>query len=87
MRKGGLGGKRFLWFFSILLGFYFLYAPLLPLLLVHRGAYRKATDVLFNVWESFNVVSLEKVQYFECKVKKLRGELISISMKRRVQSL
>ena len=47
----------FLWYSSILLGFYFLYAPLLPLLFINRRLYRKITDTLYSSWESFNVVS------------------------------
>jgi lysocardiolipin and lysophospholipid acyltransferase len=49
------------WYASILTGFYYLYAPLLPLLLVHRGLYRRLTDILFAAWESFNVSLLEIV--------------------------
>ena len=47
------------WYVSILIGFYYLYAPLLPLLLIHRRLYRKLTDILFTAWESFNVSLLE----------------------------
>jgi hypothetical protein len=46
-----------IWYSSILLGFYFLYAPLLPLLLVSRPTYRRLTDTLFQTWEAFNTVS------------------------------
>ena len=45
-----------LWYLSILFGFYILYAPLLPLLILHRKLYRKITDKMFTIWESFNVV-------------------------------
>lgn len=46
----------FLWYGSILLGFYFLYAPLLPLIFVHRKLFRRITDCLLSSWESFNTV-------------------------------
>ena len=46
------------WFSSILLGFFVFYAPLLPLLILHRKSYRKYTDILFTIWESFNVVRI-----------------------------
>lgn len=45
-----------LWYVSIMMGYYFLYAPLLPLLIINRKWYRRATDVLYTIWESFNVV-------------------------------
>ncbi len=45
------------WYASILLGFYALFAPLLPLLLLNRRLYRRITDTLFALWEAFNVVS------------------------------
>ena len=48
----------FLWFGSILLGFYFLYAPCLLILPFSRRLYRKITDTLYSSWEAFNVVSL-----------------------------
>ena len=47
----------FIWFGSILLGFYFLYVPLLLLLPFSRSRYRQLTDTLFSSWEAFNVVS------------------------------
>ena len=66
-----------LWYSSILLGFYFLYAPLLPLLLLNRFDhtseyfilisrccrkwFRKCTDTLYATWEAFNVSLLELV--------------------------
>lgn len=53
------------WYSSILVGFYYLYAPLLPLLLIHRSLYRKLTDILFAAWESYNVSLLEIV--FGCR--------------------
>ena len=49
------------WYLSILLGFFFLYAPLLPLLFANRRLYRKATDVLFVAWEAFNVTLIQLV--------------------------
>ena len=48
-----------LWYISILTGFYYLYAPLLPLIIFHRKSYRKLTDTIFTIWESFNVSLLE----------------------------
>ena len=48
----------FLWFGSILLGFYFLYAPCLLILPFSRSKYRKISDTLFSSWEAFNVVSI-----------------------------
>lgn len=51
----------FIWYSSILLGFYFLCAPLLPLLFVNRKLYRKATDTLYSTWEAFNVSLLQMV--------------------------
>ena len=47
----------FLWYGSILLGFYFLYAPLLPLLVINKRLFRKLTDILLSTWEAFNVVN------------------------------
>ena len=47
----------FLWYGSILLGFYFLYAPLLPLIFVNRKLFRRITDCLLSSWESFNTVN------------------------------
>ena len=48
-----------LWYISILTGFYYLYAPLLPLIILQRTLYRKLTDILFSAWSSFNVSLLE----------------------------
>ncbi len=45
------------WSLSILAGYVVLWAPLLPLLLIRRDLYRRATDVLATIWEAFNVVS------------------------------
>lgn len=42
-------------------GFYYLVAPLWPLLFFHRKLYRKLTDILYVIWESFNVSLLEIV--------------------------
>ncbi|XP_023319759.1 lysocardiolipin acyltransferase 1 isoform X2 [Eurytemora carolleeae] len=50
-----------LWYGSILLGFCFLYAPTLPLLLISRFYYRRTTDLLFSSWEAFNTTLLELV--------------------------
>jgi len=61
--KGYVRGYSYatLWYISILLGFYFLYAPLLPLLLINRRWFRKCTDTLYATWEAFNVSLLELV--------------------------
>jgi len=48
-----------IWYISILIGFFYLHAPLLPLLFVRRSLYRRLTDILFSAWESFNVSLLE----------------------------
>ncbi len=48
------------WFLSILAGYVVLWAPLLPLLLLHRRLYVRATDALATIWEAFNVVSEKK---------------------------
>ena len=48
----------FLWYGSILLGFYFLYAPCLLILPFSRSLYRRVTDTLYSSWEAFNVVSI-----------------------------
>ena len=61
------------WYISILFGFYFLYAPLLPLLILHRKLYRKFTDILFTAWESFNVSLLEI--FMKCQIY-IAGDLI-----------
>lgn len=50
-----------LWYASIVLGFFFLFAPLLPLLIINRRLYRRLTDLLFAVWEMYNVALLEIV--------------------------
>ena len=65
-----------MWYGSILLGFYFLYAPLLPLLFINRRLYRKITDTLYSSWESFNVVrySNKTLQHF-LRFPKLLSEL------------
>lgn len=47
------------WLTSIVLGFIFLFAPLLPLIFISRKLFRRATDCLFALWESFNVVSID----------------------------
>jgi len=63
LAKGYLRGYSYaiLWYASILLGFFFLYAPLLPLLLLNRKWFRKCTDTLYATWEAFNVSLLELV--------------------------
>ena len=50
-----------LWGLSIGFGFYFLFAPILPLLFINRKLYRRITDILFTAWESFTVSLLEIV--------------------------
>jgi len=50
-----------IWYGSILLGFYFLYAPLLPLIFINRRLYRLLTDSLYSSWEAFNVSLLQLV--------------------------
>ena len=49
----------FLWCSSIAFGFYFLFAPIIPLLFLNRRLYRRITDILFAAWESFNASMLE----------------------------
>lgn len=48
-----------LWYGSIVMGFFSLYCPVLPLLLIHRPTYRRATEVIFTTWESFAVALME----------------------------
>ena len=50
-----------IWGSSITFGFYFLFAPLIPLLFINRRLYRRFTDLAFTAWESFNVSLLEIV--------------------------
>ena len=47
----------FLWYGSILLGFFFLYAPVFPLIFINAKLFRKLTDTFYSSWEAFNVVS------------------------------
>ncbi|XP_071450617.1 lysocardiolipin acyltransferase 1-like isoform X3 [Hetaerina americana] len=60
-----LGGRLrglafcFLWYASVLSGFFFLFCPALPLLILHQAAYRKVTDILFAVWEMYPVALME----------------------------
>ncbi|XP_068240667.1 lysocardiolipin acyltransferase 1-like [Palaemon carinicauda] len=42
-----------------MMGFYSLYCPILPLLLINRKVYRRATEVIFTMWESFAVALME----------------------------
>ncbi len=49
-----------LWYLSIVAGYTLLWAPTLPLLLIHRPTYRRITDVLATIWETFNVVSINQ---------------------------
>ncbi|XP_076056545.1 lysocardiolipin acyltransferase 1-like [Oratosquilla oratoria] len=48
-----------LWYGSIMMGFFSLYCPILPLLVIHRPTYRKLTEAIFVMWESFAVAILE----------------------------
>jgi lysocardiolipin and lysophospholipid acyltransferase len=50
-----------LWYGSICLGFFFLYAPLLPLLLVHPPLFRKGIDIIQSCWEAFNTSLLQLI--------------------------
>ncbi|CAL4104477.1 unnamed protein product, partial [Meganyctiphanes norvegica] len=49
----------FLWYFSILMGFFVIYCPILLLLFINRSAYRRATEVVFVMWESYAVALME----------------------------
>lgn len=51
----------FLWYSSIFFGFFFLVAPCLPLLIIHRRLYRRITDTIFTIWESYSAALLEAV--------------------------
>ena len=46
-----------LWALSALAGFYFLFAPILPLIVINRRVYRRITDNLAAIWESYQAVS------------------------------
>jgi hypothetical protein len=47
----------FLWYTSILCGFYTLCSPMLPVLLISHRAYRHIMDLIFAMWELYPVVS------------------------------
>uniref|UniRef100_A0A0K2SVC8 Lysocardiolipin acyltransferase 1like [Bombus impatiens] n=1 Tax=Lepeophtheirus salmonis TaxID=72036 RepID=A0A0K2SVC8_LEPSM len=55
-----------IWITSILFGYFFLYLPLLPLLFIKRKWFRRSTDILFVMWESFNMALTELI--FNSKV-------------------
>ena len=46
-----------IWYGSICLGFFFLYAPVLPLMLFWPALFRKIIDIIQACWEAFNTVS------------------------------
>ena len=46
-----------LWGLSAVAGFYFLFAPILPLIVLNRKIYRRITDNLAVIWESYQAVS------------------------------
>lgn len=48
----------FLRYGSIMMGFFSLYCPVLPLLFISRTLYRRATEVIFTMWEAYAVVSV-----------------------------
>ncbi|XP_045585152.1 lysocardiolipin acyltransferase 1 isoform X2 [Procambarus clarkii] len=50
-----------LWYGSILMGFFSLYCPALALLFVSRPTYRRTTEVIFTMWESYAVALMEVV--------------------------
>ena len=45
------------WALSAVAGFYFLFAPILPLIVLNRKVYRRITDNLAAIWESYQAVS------------------------------
>lgn len=49
----------FLWYGSILMGFFSLYCPVLPILFISRPLYRRATEVIFTMWECYAVALME----------------------------
>lgn len=61
--QGWLRGITFtvLWYGSILMGFFSLYCPILPLLFFCRPLYRRTTEVIFTMWESYAVALMEVV--------------------------
>jgi len=46
---------------SCFIGFFYMYCPILPLLLFNRKLFRKITDICFTAWESYNVTILEVI--------------------------
>jgi len=50
-----------LWALSAVTGFYFLFAPILPLIVINRKAYRRITDNLAAIWESCQASLLDIV--------------------------
>lgn len=64
----------FLWYGSICLGFIFLYAPLVPLMLVHPSLFRKTVDTIQACWEAFNTSLLQLIYGVEFV---LTGDLLN----------
>ena len=50
-----------LWVSSIAFGYWFLFAPLIPILFINRKVYRRTTDLIITAWESCTVSLLEIV--------------------------
>ena len=50
-----------LWASSAVTGFYFLFAPILPLIVIDRKAYRRITDNLAAIWESCQAVGYSSI--------------------------
>nr|XP_022901636.1 lysocardiolipin acyltransferase 1-like [Onthophagus taurus] len=48
-----------LWYSSILAGYVVLFCPLLPLLLISNKNYRKMTDIVFAIWQTYPTALLE----------------------------
>ena len=55
-----------LWALSAVTGFYFLFAPILPLIVINRKAYRRITDNLAAIWESYQAVGYSKCILMFC---------------------
>jgi len=50
-----------IWYGSICLGFFFLYAPVLPLMLFWPALFRKIIDIIQACWEAFNTSLLQLI--------------------------
>jgi len=61
--KGYIRGLVYctLWYGSICLGFFFLYAPALPLILFWPALFRKIIDTIQACWEAFNTSLLQLI--------------------------